>query len=146
MKIIHPHLILSILLLPAFFLSLPLITSSCNRGQTHTSTENSKNSATTKTAKSYPLQTCLVSGDTLGGMGKAISINYQGQEIKLCCKKCISKFKSNPKRYLARLSPHCTDQPTLADHHHDNDLDDHTHGTGESIQFLDDPFNQNTKD
>lgn len=54
-------------------------------------------------AKPYPLDTCLVSGEKLGGMGKPVAIVHQGQEIKFCCSHCVPKFNKNPAKYLAKL-------------------------------------------
>ena len=54
-------------------------------------------------AKTYPLKTCLVSGDTLGGMGETIDCLYQGKLIRFCCKGCIKSFNKNPDKYLKEL-------------------------------------------
>ena len=54
-------------------------------------------------AKSYPLNTCLVTDNELGSMGKVITKVYDGQEIKFCCKPCVKKFEKNPAKYLAKL-------------------------------------------
>lgn len=49
----------------------------------------------------YPLDTCVVSGDTLGGdMGPPIEFVYQGQEVKFCCPDCKPKFIKNPDKYM----------------------------------------------
>ncbi len=53
--------------------------------------------------KPYPLQTCIVSDNKLGSMGKPITKVYSGQEIKFCCKPCIKKFEANQAKYLAKL-------------------------------------------
>lgn len=53
--------------------------------------------------KPYPLQTCIVSGNKLGSMGKVIVKSHEGQEIKFCCKPCVKKFDANPAKYLAKL-------------------------------------------
>lgn len=53
--------------------------------------------------KPYPRETCLVSGNELGSMGKPITKVYNGQEIKFCCKPCIKKFEANPEKYLKKL-------------------------------------------
>jgi YHS domain-containing protein len=57
-------------------------------------------------AKPYPLDTCLVSGEKLGGDShmKPYSFVYEGQEIKLCCKDCLKDFKKDPATYLKKLS------------------------------------------
>ena len=52
----------------------------------------------------YPLKTCLVSGEQLGGdMGKPVVINYKGTEVRFCCKDCVKKFNADPGKYLAKL-------------------------------------------
>jgi len=50
----------------------------------------------TDAVKPYPLQTCFISGDQLGEMGKPVVIVYEGQEIKFCCRECRNKFQDNP--------------------------------------------------
>ena len=39
--------------------------------------------------KPYPLETCVVSGEKLGEMGKPFVYQYEGREIKFCCKNCL---------------------------------------------------------
>lgn len=53
--------------------------------------------------KPYPLDTCLVSGEKLGEMGKPFVFVHEGQEIKLCCKSCQKDFKKDPAKYLKKL-------------------------------------------
>lgn len=53
--------------------------------------------------KPYPLDTCLVSGEKLGEMGKPFVFVHQGQEIKLCCKSCKKDFDKDPAKYLKKL-------------------------------------------
>lgn len=53
--------------------------------------------------KPYPLNTCLVSGEKLGTMGKPVAFTHEGQEIKLCCKSCKPKFAKEPAKYLEKL-------------------------------------------
>ena len=55
--------------------------------------------------KTYPLTTCLVSGDQLGGMGETVDCLYQGKLVRFCCKGCIKSFNKNPDKYLPKLSP-----------------------------------------
>lgn len=54
-------------------------------------------------AKPYPLDTCLVSGEKLGEMGKPFEIVHEGQQIKFCCKNCAPKFAKDPTKYLSKL-------------------------------------------
>ena len=51
----------------------------------------------------YPLGTCLVSGEKIGTMGEAIIYNHQGRELRFCCEGCIPKFKKSSSEYLAKL-------------------------------------------
>lgn len=53
--------------------------------------------------KPYPLKVCVVSDNKLGSMGKVVTKEYQGQELKFCCKPCVKKFDANPAKYLAKL-------------------------------------------
>lgn len=58
---------------------------------------------TNEAVKAYPLNTCIVSGAQLGGMGEPVTKVYDGQEIKFCCNDCVAAFEANPERYLAKL-------------------------------------------
>ena len=54
--------------------------------------------------KPYPLQTCVVSGEKLGGdMGEPYVFTHEGREIKLCCKQCLKDFKKDPASYIKKL-------------------------------------------
>jgi YHS domain-containing protein len=60
-----------------------------------------KKSAQTDT---YPLKTCVVSGEELGGeMGGPFVIQYKGRTVKLCCDSCQPKFNKDPEKYLKKL-------------------------------------------
>jgi YHS domain-containing protein len=48
----------------------------------------------------YPLQTCFISGEKLGEMGKPFVFVYEGQELQLCCKDCKKKFDKNPEKSM----------------------------------------------
>lgn len=54
-------------------------------------------------AKAYPLDTCFISGDKLGEMGRPIVFIYEGQEIKVCCKDCKKQFDKNPAGWMSKL-------------------------------------------
>lgn len=60
--------------------------------------------------KPYVLETCVISGEKLGEMGKPYIFVYQGQEIKLCCKDCKKKWDKDPaaalKKYEAAAQAH----------------------------------------
>jgi hypothetical protein len=53
--------------------------------------------------KPYPLDTCIVSDEKLGSMGKPVVFTHEGQEIKICCKSCKPKFLKAPASYFKKL-------------------------------------------
>ena len=53
--------------------------------------------------KAYPLQTCVVSGEKLGSMGKAYTFQHEGKEVQLCCKSCLKDFKKEPAKYMKKI-------------------------------------------
>lgn len=57
----------------------------------------------TAKAKPYPLDTCIVSDEKLGEMGKPYVFVHEGQEIKMCCKSCQKDFKKDPAKYLKKI-------------------------------------------
>jgi YHS domain-containing protein len=65
--------------------------------------KQSQQSLSAPTSPSYPLSTCVVSGEKLGEMGKPAVINYQGTEVRFCCAMCVDQFKKDPAKYLAKL-------------------------------------------
>ena len=62
-----------------------------------------------KARAEYPLKTCSVSGEALGGdMGAPIDRIYReaGQPdrlIRFCCKDCVDDFKKDPAKYLKAI-------------------------------------------
>jgi YHS domain-containing protein len=53
--------------------------------------------------KPYTLKTCIVSGDKLGEMGEPYVYEYEGREIKFCCKGCLKDFKKEPAKYVKKI-------------------------------------------
>jgi len=53
--------------------------------------------------KPYPLETCVVSGEKLGEMGKPFVYQYEGREIKFCCKNCLKDFKKDTAKYIKKI-------------------------------------------
>ena len=105
--------------LAAILIATPLIFTSCGEKKTDQSTGKADTEKTT--AKPYPLDTCLVSGEELDSMGEPYVFVHKGQEIKMCCKKCLKKFNANPEKYLAMLSKGkaASDSPEdHSDHNH----------------------------
>jgi Cu(I)/Ag(I) efflux system membrane fusion protein len=47
---------------------------------------------------------CPVSGEPLGSMGVPIKVVLKGRPAFLCCKGCENQAKSNPERFLSKLS------------------------------------------
>ncbi len=54
-------------------------------------------------AETYPLSTCVVSGEKLGEMGDPVVFTYEGTEVHLCCPKCRPLFDKDPKTFLAKI-------------------------------------------
>ncbi len=53
--------------------------------------------------KPYPLKTCIVSGEKLGGMGQPYVFTNDNREIKLCCKGCLKDFNKDKATYIKKL-------------------------------------------
>lgn len=55
-------------------------------------------------AKPYPLKTCVVSDEKLGGdMGDPYVFVHEGREVKLCCKGCLDDFKKDAAKYVKKI-------------------------------------------
>lgn len=54
-------------------------------------------------ATPYPLTKCIVSGQALGKMGKPVTEDYKGREIKFCCKDCQAKFDQSPEGFIEKI-------------------------------------------
>jgi YHS domain-containing protein len=59
--------------------------------------------ASAKAPKPYPLDTCVVSGEKLGGMGEPYVFVHEGREIKMCCKGCKKDFDKSAAKYVAQI-------------------------------------------
>ncbi|MCY2957251.1 MAG: hypothetical protein NT107_09465 [Planctomycetota bacterium] len=81
----------------------------CSHCQDKATAKASEMAATVRTAayeaqsKTYPLSTCLVSGEALGK--GAVSVLYGTTLVRFCCKDCIGKFEAKPADYMAKLHP-----------------------------------------
>ena len=62
----------------------------------------------------YPLDTCVVSGQKLGAMGDPVKYDYKGREVRFCCQDCIAKFNKAPDKYLAKLDQAAAAKPQAA--------------------------------
>lgn len=54
--------------------------------------------------KPYPLDTCVVSGEKLGGMGEPFAFTQDNQEIKLCCKSCKKDFDKDSAKFMGKVA------------------------------------------
>jgi hypothetical protein len=55
-------------------------------------------------AQPYPLKTCVVSDEKLGGdMGEPYVFTHDGKEVHLCCKSCLKDFKKDPAKYMKKI-------------------------------------------
>ena len=58
----------------------------------------------TAALKPFPLSTCIVSDEKLGGdMGEPFVFAFQGREIKLCCKSCEKDFKKQTAKFVKKF-------------------------------------------
>ena len=53
--------------------------------------------------KPYKLETCAVTGEKLGEMGKPYVFTHEDRELKLCCKSCLKDFKKDPAKYVKQV-------------------------------------------
>ena len=53
--------------------------------------------------RKYPLKECIVSGETLGEMGKPVYMSYNGQLYGFCCKPCSKEFIDDPRKFERKL-------------------------------------------
>jgi hypothetical protein len=61
-----------------------------------------------KARASYPLKTCLVSGEPLGSMGDAVAYVHReagkpDRVVFMCCDGCIDDFKAEPAKFLKKV-------------------------------------------
>jgi len=58
----------------------------------------------------YTLDTCPVSGEKLGGMGKPVVKQYDGREVRFCCEDCVAKFEADKTAYFKKIDEQLTKQ------------------------------------
>ena len=51
----------------------------------------------------YPLEKCIVSGETLGEHGEIITKEYDGREVRFCCKMCVKDFEKDQASFLKKM-------------------------------------------
>lgn len=64
---------------------------------------NAKADATAVKGDPYPLNTCPVSGQKLGSMGKPVVKEYDGREVRFCCAACIDGFEKNKAEMFKKI-------------------------------------------
>lgn len=91
----------------------------CGTEQKTAETAPASGTATTAQVKAYPIDWCIVSGEKLGAMGDPVVKNYQGREVKFCCKFCVEEFEKNQAAYIAKIDSAAAGQihqPTAEGH------------------------------
>lgn len=58
----------------------------------------------------YTLDTCVVSGEKLGSMGKPIVKEIDGREVRFCCKGCVGLFEKDAAAYHKKLDEKIIEQ------------------------------------
>jgi hypothetical protein len=72
--------------------------------------------------KDYPLKTCPVSKDELGGeMGKPVDFVVAGRLIRLCCKDCKKDIEKDPAKFIAIVDAARGGKKGSPDNHKDQD-------------------------
>lgn len=95
-----PHIITSAYMVIVAFAAIPAAPATEGHGKHNAAEERAK-----PKVKPYSLDTCIVSDDKLGEMGKPVVFTYKDQEIKLCCKACRKDFDKDPDKFLRKLEP-----------------------------------------
>lgn len=54
-------------------------------------------------SESYPLDTCVVSGEALTEMGEPVNVVVGNRLVKVCCKSCVRKVTADPTKAFAKL-------------------------------------------
>jgi len=52
---------------------------------------------------SYPLDTCVVSGMPLNGMGSPKNVVREGRLVRLCCESCVAEVDKDPAAAIAKI-------------------------------------------
>lgn len=63
--------------------------------------------------KTYPLKTCVISGEELGGMGEPVNYVYGNRLVRLCCAGCIDAFKADPVANFAKIDAAMTPEKKI---------------------------------
>ena len=82
--------------------AIALFTASCGE-KTVTTADMPAPETSVASGDTYPLTTCVVSGEKLGGMGEPQVIVHEGTTVKFCCKFCLKDFNGDPAKYIAMI-------------------------------------------
>jgi hypothetical protein len=92
---------IAVAVLTAAFVAAPFVAFGAD---TPAPADNQPPKKAVKAAKAYPLKTCVVSDEKLGGdMGEPYVFTYKDREIKMCCKDCKKDFDKDPAKYIKKL-------------------------------------------
>lgn len=58
----------------------------------------------------YPLDVCIVSGEKLGSMGKPVVKEYDGREVRFCCKACVAPFEKDQANFIKKIDEKIIEQ------------------------------------
>lgn len=67
---------------------------------------------------SYPLETCVVTGKTLGDMGEPANYIHGNRLVKFCCPPCADSFVEDADYYLALIDIASTSSELKDEPHH----------------------------
>lgn len=67
--------------------------------------------ATHRPSDPFPLTTCPVSGEELGGaMGEPVVKDYDGREVRFCCGACVADFEAAPAGFWEKIDEQIVEQ------------------------------------
>ena len=83
--------------------SFTVLTASCGKKTVTSEGRTTTTEVAAETTDSYPLKTCVVSGEPLGEMGEPYIHVHEGTTVKFCCKSCLKDFNEDPDKYIAMI-------------------------------------------
>lgn len=83
--------------------AVTLTLSSCGDDKSSADESGGAEPSSAESAKSYPLDVCVVSGEKLGSMGKPVVVKHEGTEVRFCCKECLPEFNKDPDKFVAMV-------------------------------------------
>jgi len=90
-----------------------IVLASCGEKPASTSAPaESTDPSSAETAKAYPLEVCVVSGEKLGSMGAPFVLNHKGTEVRFCCDSCLPDFNKDSDKYVAMVKAGKVDKHT----------------------------------